>query len=279
MSTVVIIGAGDLGGAAAQAIASGSCVGRVVLVDAASNVAAGKALDIQQSGAVEGFHTQVAAADDLSVATGATACVVADRVGGSEWQGEEALAMLGRALPHLAGVPFVFAGAGQGDLMLRIAREHAAPRNLLVGSAPEAFASAARAIVAVEARCAPAEVMLAVVGAPRAYVVPWSEAAIAGHALERVLTAAQIRRIEARLARIWPAGPYTLGAAAAGVVAAIATASRQRMSVLTLLGGEFGVRNRIGVLPVLLNRYGVADVRVPVLNTRERVLLETALGS
>lgn len=279
MSTVVIIGAGDLGGAAAQAIASGDRVRRVVLVDAAAEVAAGKALDIRQSGAVDGFHTHVAATDDHSVVAGAAACVVADRAGGTEWRGEEGLAMLGRVLPYLSRAPLVFAGTEQAELMLRAAREHGAPRHALLGSAAEAFASAARAIVAVEARCAPAEVMLAVVGAPGAFVVPWGEASIAGYALDRVLSAVQVRRIEARLPRLWPPGPYTLGMAAAAVVAAIATAARQRVSALTLLGGEFGVRNRIGVLPVLLNRHGVADVRVPVLSTRERVLLETALGS
>ena len=49
-------------------------------------------------------------------------------------------------------------------------------------------------------------------------------------------------------------------------------------SVLTPLGGEFGVRNRVGVLPAVLGAHGIVHVRVPALSTRERVLLETALG-
>ena len=49
------------------------------------------------------------------------------------------------------------------------------------------------------------------------------------------------------------------------------------MSVLTVLGGEFGVRDRAGVLPCLLTPSGIAHVRLPDLNTRERVQLETAL--
>jgi malate dehydrogenase len=279
MSTVAIVGAGDLGGAVAQALAGRDQARRIVLIDTAANVAAGKALDIRQSGAVAaGSHTSIDATDDLSRATGAAVCVIADRVGGSEWQGDEGLAMLGRLVPYLSGAPIVFAGAQQAELMLRGAREAAIKAARLVGSSPEAFGSALRAIVALEAQCSPNEVMLAVLGVPGDFVVPWSEASIGGYALERALSQVQIARIEGRASRLWPPGPYTLGAAAARVAEAIGSAGRQRLSVLTLLGGEFGVRNRIGALPVLLNARGIADVRVPALNTRERVLIETSLG-
>jgi malate/lactate dehydrogenase len=280
MSTVAIIGAGDLGGATAQALAACDRIGRVVLIDAAADVAAGKALDILQSGGVAaGFRTTLTSTDDLTRVTGAAVCVIADRFGGaaSEWEGEEGLAMLCRLVPYLSGVPLVFAGALQTELMLRAAREAAVAGKRLIGSAPEAFASALRAIVALEAKCSPKDVMLATLGSPP-FVVPWSEASIGGYALERVLSQVQITRLEARAARLWPPGPYTLGVAAARAAEAIVTSARDRLSVLTLLGGEFGVRNRIGAVPVLLNKHGVADVRVPALNTRERVLLETSLG-
>ena len=44
-----------------------------------------------------------------------------------------------------------------------------------------------------------------------------------------------------------------------------------------MLGGEFGVRGRVGTLPVLVSTTGIVQARVPVLNTRERVQLENAL--
>ena len=281
MSTVAIIGAGDLGAAAAQALASSDRVRRIVLIDAAAKVAEGKALDMQQAGAVEGHHARLAGTDDLAAAIGAAVCIVADRQApASEWQGEEALAMLGRLIPFLSGTPLVFAGARQAELMLRAAKELGVQPRRLVGSAPDAFASAVRSIVAVEAQCSPNEVTLAVLGAPPAgLVVPWSEASIGGFALERVLSQVQITRVEGRAARLWPPGPYTLGVAAARMAEAIITSSRRRSNALTLLGGEFGVRNRIGALPVLLNSHGIADVYLPTLNSRERVKIQTALQS
>jgi malate/lactate dehydrogenase len=150
----------------------------------------------------------------------------------------------------------------------------------LIGSAAEAFASAVAAIVAMEAGCSPNEVSIAVLGAPPdAFVVPWSDASIGGYALERVVSQVQLRRIEARVGRLWPPGPYALGAAAARVVDALLQASRRSYNVLTVLGGEFGVRNRLGAIPALLAPHGVAHTRVPILNTRERVQLDTALGA
>lgn len=282
MTTVAIIGAGDLGGATAQAVASSDRVSRVLIVDAKANVAAGKALDIQQSGAVDGFHTRLDGTDDMSRATACSVCVIADRFGHapSEWQGEEGLAMLTRLAPLLGEAPIVFAGAAHADLIAHASREARLPRERLIGSAPEALASAITAITAMEAHCSSSEVSLTVLGAPpRGFVVPWSEASIGGYALERVLSQVQLTKIEARVARLWPPGPYALGAAAATVTAAVLRASRRSFSVLTPLGGEFGVRNRIGALPAVLGARGIVHVRVPVLSTRERVQLETALGA
>ncbi len=282
MSTVAILGAGDLGGAAAQALAARDRVGRVLLVDTAAQAAAGKALDIKQSGAVSGFHVKVESTDDISRLTGCAVCIVADRFGAGspEWQGEEGLALLKRVLPYLATAPLIFAGAFQASLMAAAAGEAGVVRDRLIGSAAEGFASAIAAIVAMEARCSPGEVMLTVLGTPPGtFVVPWSEASIGGYALDKVLEQVQLNRIEARVMKLWPPGAYTLGAAAARVAEAVATSSRRFFSVLTVLNGEFGVRNRVGAVPALLSSRGIAHIRVPSLCTRERVLVDTALAS
>ena len=282
MASVAIIGAGALGGAVAQALASRDTVRRVLLVDAAAGVAAGKALDLLQSGAVNGSHVRLEGTDDLSRAVGSAVCVIADRHGPpeAEWAGDEGLALLRRLLQWTEDTPLVFAGASQSSLMLTARHEHHVRRAALVGSAPEAYASAMRSMVALEAGCSPAEVSLAVLGLPpRGLVVPWSEAAIGGFALERTLTPVAITRLEARAPRLWPPGPFALGGAAARAVEAIVTTSRRALNILTVLDGEYGVRERLGSTPALLDSSGVTSVRVPLLSTRERVLVETALGS
>ncbi len=281
-TTVAIVGAGDLGGAVAWALAASDDVQRLLLVDSQGSVAAGKALDIQQSGAVSGWHTRLEGTDDISRVQGAAVCVLADRAGqpAGEWQGDDALALLGRLAPYVGEVPMVMAGALQGPLMLSAGRELGLPRRRLIGSAPEALASAVKAIVALEARCSPTEVMLTVLGAPKAgFVIPWSEASIGGYALGSVLSQVQQVRVEALSQQLWPPGPGTLGTAAARVVSAVLQSSRRAHSVLTLLDGEFGVRHRVGAVPARLSATGIVETREPRLSTRERVQLETALGA
>jgi malate dehydrogenase len=281
MLTVAIIGAGDLGGATAQALAARDRVGRVLLIDAAASAAAGKALDIRQMGAVHGFHTQLDGSADSSRVTGCDVCVLGDRFGGTtgEWQGDQGLTMLAHLVPFLGSAPIVFAGASQASLLHDAVRDAGVPPRRAIGSAPEAFRSAVAAIVAVEARSSAREVMITVLGTPGRFVVPWSEASIAGYSLERVLSQVQLRRVEARVDRLWPPGPYALGTAAARVTEAIVESSGQSINVLTMLRGEFNVKDRVGAIPAFLAPTGIVHTRVPTLSTRERVRLDTVLGT
>lgn len=281
MSFVAIIGAGQIGGAAAHALAMGDRVGRLLLVDAASSVARGKALDVHQSGPIARFHTHLEGTDDLSRVTGCHVCVIADPASGegAEWRGDEGLAMMSRILGYLGSAPIVFAGASQAELISQTALEAHVARRRLIGSAPQAFVSSVVAMVAMEARCSPREVMLAVLGTPPSgFVVPWTEASIGGYPLHAVLSQVALSRVQARVAHLWPPGPYALGAAAALVIEALLSSSRQSFSVLMQLDGEFGVRHRACAVSARLGAGGIAEMRAPELTTRERVQLQSALG-
>lgn len=281
MLTVAVVGAGDLGGAVARALAGADGVGRVVLVDTPGAAAAGKALDIAQAGPVAGFHTRLTGTDELSRVTGCAACVVADRFGSNqEWSGEEGLALLGRLAPALSGVPIIFAGARQATLMERAFVELGLPRAQLIGSAPEALRSAVQAMVALETHRSPSEVAVSVLGRPPSgFVVPWSEATVGGHAIERCLDTVQLGRIAGRLGQLWPPGAYGLGMAAARVVLAAVGSSRRAQSVLAILDGEFNVKRSVGTLQALLAPSGLAATFTPLLTTRERVQVMAALDA
>jgi len=280
MSTVAIFGAGELGGAVAHATAGSGRVRRIVLIDPFGQVAAGKALDIQQAGAITAFHTRLEGTTDPTRAIGCDVCVVADRAGtpSSEWRRDDGLETVARLAEDTGNAPLVCAGASQESLLQALAVEVGVERRRLVGSAPAGLAAAVRAMVAMEAGCSVTEVNLGLLGRPpRGTVVAWAEASIGGYALENVLSQSQLTRIEARVASLWPPGPYTLGMAAADVVGAILDSSRRPRCVLAALDGEFGVRGRIAAVPAQLASSGVVRILVPKLNTRERVQVETAL--
>ena len=107
-------------------------------------------------------------------------------------------------------------------------------RRRVIGSAPEALAAIARALVAIEANTSAAQVMLTVMGRPPdKMVIPWSEASIGGNSVTSMLTATQLHRLEARLRGLWPPGAGALGTAAA--LAAAVVPVRHALEVHELL--------------------------------------------
>lgn len=278
-SFAAVIGAGELGGATAQAIALLDCVRELRLIDPAPGVAAGKALDITQSAAAEQHATRLVGTEDVRSAAGASAIVLADRAAGDhrsiEWRGEEGLALIRRVWNIAASDGSVIICAGsEAQVLVRLAvREAHVDRRRILGSAPSAFESAARALVAVALDGDGAAVSLMVLGDPSASPVPcWSQATVAGAALTSRLSAAQLHAIDSRLPRLWPPGPYALGSAAARAVQAIATGARSELTMWVGLDGELGMKG-VSAMPVRLGARGAERIVEPALSPQEMVKL------
>lgn len=273
MPVIAIIGAGALGGALAHKLAARSRTREVRLIDPEEAVAKGKALDILQSGPVEGFSAALTAHGSIHAAVGADAIAIADSVAGAEHAGEAGLAIIRQLHAAGASSPVVFAGATQRELMMRCVRELRLPPRRLVGSAPTALASALRAMCAVVIDTSAVEISLQVVGVPpRGAVVAWEEAAAAGEPLTSLMAAHEIGAVAARIPSLWPPGPYALASAAARVAEAVCLGSRRRYSCFVDVG-----RGRIAAMPVELSRGGVKRVVQPTLSPLERTALENAL--
>ena len=303
MAGVVIIGAGDLGGALAHKLAARDRVRSVCLVDAAEGgVAAAKALDIRQAGPVERFGTRVAAGP-LDAVVGAGVVVVADPVGPPTRGGFETRAAPGRAAAapepaeppepdggddpawawmerifDLAGsAPVVCAGVADGRLVARSVRELGICRTRIVGSAPEALVAGLRAVIALEADVSPTQVVVQVVGAlPTRPVAAWSSASIGGCRLEDRLSPAALARVRRRFDRLWPPGPYALASAAARVAEAVAVGASRR-TFTCFVADPPGRSACAPALAVTLHAGGVGEVLTPRLSPAERVQLDNAL--
>lgn len=278
MPDVTIVGAGELGGALAHLLARRDVVKMIRLIDETGTIAAGKALDLTQASPLEGFSTEITGSADLMAAAGAAVIVVADRANGVEWQGEEGLALLRRLL-HLGSPRIVLcAGASQREIVERGVRELGYPRERLFGSAPEALASAVRAMVALETNGSPTDVALTVLGIPPAQiVVPWEEATVGGSAATRVLDEPARRRIAARIAPLWPPGPYALASAAAKAINAVIGRSRRTFAAFVAPDDSGGRRCRTTALPVRLDAGGIQTVETLALSVHDRVALDNAM--
>lgn len=289
MHEVAILGAGDLGGSLAYVLARRDLVARVRLIDEAGHVAAGKALDIMQASPIDAFSTRVTGSPDLTTAAGADILVIADRAGSAnaasaatsgagagEWQGEPGLRLLTQISQLARGRLVVCAGAAQRELVERGVSELGFHRERLCGSAPHALASALRALVALEAGGSANDVALTVLGVPPGQViVPWEEVVIAGRAATRVLDEPARRRLAARVAPLWPPGPYALANAAAEVVSGLAGASQRTVSCF--VAPVSANRARAVALPIRLGPSGVVSIETPPLSVQAQVALESAM--
>jgi malate dehydrogenase len=278
MREVAIVGAGELGGAVAHVLARRDVVRSLVLVDESGRVAAGKALDIAQAAPVEGFATQLTGTTDISTVGGATVVIVAERFTGGPWSTEDGLLLLKRLTQTAPRAAILCAGASYRELVERGVRELRIDRRRLFGSAPEALAAGARALVALAVNGSPREVALSVLGVPPSHtVIPWEDATIGGFALNRQMDEPSRRRLAARIAALWPPGPYALASAAAAVVEAMAGRSRRVASCFVAPDTASGTRARTAALPVRFNAEGIASVLQPSLSVVERVALDNAM--
>jgi malate dehydrogenase len=275
---IAIIGAGEIGGATAHALARCDLARTITLVDERGRVAAGKALDIAQAAPIEGFATQLAGATDIAAAAGAEVVVVADRFGAGEWTGDDAFALLRRLSQMVRHAIVVCAGAKSRELVDRAVRDLKWPRARLLGSAPEALVGGAKAMVALALNGSARDIALTVLGIPPAQlVIPWNDATAGGLALTRQLDEPTRRRLDAKIAALWPPGPYALAAAATKAIAAIDGRSRQLSSCFVGPGIDQAATTRTAAMPVRLGPGGIADVVVPSLSVVEQVALDNAV--
>jgi malate dehydrogenase len=280
MATAVILGAGEIGGALARQLAATDLVSRIVIVDDLANIAAGKALDVAQSSPVDRYHTTMVGTGDVAAVVGAAVVVVADTAAqpSTEWKDEGGLALVRRVAGLNQLAPIICAGAGQAGLIERGVNELGISRMRLFGSAPEALRSAIIAIVSLEAGAAPSDISLSVLGRPsQQIIVPWDEAAIAGRTATQVLSAAQLARLDARIARLWPPAPYTLAGAATRLIRTAITKSPRLHAALVAVTRDEGTPGRSAMMPVTLQPSGIATLVAPSLSARDRVRFETTM--
>jgi len=276
---LAIIGAGDIAGALARRAAARQRFRDVRLIDESGSVAAGKALDIRQAGPVDGYDSRVTGHSSLDAAAGASIVAIADRVS-SEWEGDAALAMLGRLLPMIGDAPLLFAGAKQLWLMEAAHRELKVPAARMAASAPIALEGALRALAALAVDRSAVDVQLRAFGRPpAAIVIAWSAAALAGTPLERVLPPPARLSIADRAKGLWPPGPTALASAAARAAEAFVFGSRRDLTCAVIGNGDGVPRGVAAAVPVELARGRVLKAHRPVLSSREQVEFDNATSS
>lgn len=276
MSIVSVIGAGPIGASVAHRLLQRSHVPFVRVIDSNAAVAAGKVLDIRQAGPIERFDTPVSTADDVLAAVSSPVIVIADDSASGPWDGERGLALLQQLIRAGATACFVFAAPSHVWLMEACYRELGVKADRLVGTAPSAVVGAIRALAGLELGVA--SVQLTVVGRPPSLVIGWSAATTDGSLLTDRVAPHRLFAISRALPKLWPPGPYAIGAATAEVVDALVCGARRRLPALTIVDGELGVRGTAVMLPLELGHHRVLSHVMPSLSPQERTEMIGGLG-
>jgi malate dehydrogenase len=275
MFVVAILGAGPIGAAVAHRLAERGRCREVRLIDSAASVAAGKALDIMQSGPIGRCDTKLVGSDEPLAAAGADAIVLADDVTGGEWQGDKGLARVQQLVRAGTTAPFVFAGSNQTWLMETAHVELKVPADRLVGTAPSGLVAALRAVVSVELGVNGVD--LAVTGRPPEFFIAWSSATVDGALVTDRVPAHRLAAISQSIRRLWPPAAQAIAAPTALIVEGLVIGSRRLHQALTILDGELGARRIAAVLPVRLGHGRVLQRIVPSLSPQERTQLANEL--
>jgi len=269
---VAILGAGELGATLARRLAESERFREVVLVDASEGRARGKALDLAQSGPVEGYDTRVAGQADLP--EGCVFTVAADPMELEGRSSAEAAEWTRALVPRLGGGVLLAAGA-HGPTIVESAVRAGVPRDRVLGSAPLAWAAALRRGLATQLGLSVRGVELALLGLPpEHFVVPHRSLSASGLAAEALPQTALRQALEAVRRRVL--GPVALAVAATRVLVALQGPPGSVLPVWAWLDGEHGHR---GIALAVLARLGGGRLQSVVelpLEPVERVAFDNA---
>jgi malate dehydrogenase len=277
LRSIAVLGAGDLAAAVVRRIAEQELARRVVLVDGDESRARGKALDIAQSGPVEGFDVRIEAAGSLNAAGAFEVLVVADPPELSDAHVPPARASaLGEALaPAVGKRPLVVAGTAASALVEAAIRKGLS-REQVMGSAPVAYAAALSRRLASELQVEPRALSALVLGLPPdRLITPHESACMAGIPVDRLSPVAFRRAIAGLAGR--SLGPVALAAAVARVLRALDGSRPSVLSLFVQLQGEYGHRGVAVAVPARLSAGRLDSIVEVPLDPVDRVAFDTAV--
>jgi malate dehydrogenase len=276
MTTVAILGSGDLAATLARRVAERELARRIVMVDVNDGRARGKALDLAQSAPVEGYDVSIEGCAELSQAGRFDVLMVADPPALDEpASSQRAAEFMGALARESAGATVVVAGV-HGAVLVEAAVRAGLARDRVLGSSPVALASVLRYALARELETGARTVDATVLGMPGHLVLPQGAATVGGIPVERLSSTAGRRALAAANARI--PGPVALAAAAAALLSALRSARISVLPVTAVLMGEYGQRGVAMAVPARVGNGRLQGILEPALEPVDRIAFDNAAG-
>lgn len=299
---IALIGAGNIGGTLAHLIGLKE-LGDVVLADVFGGVAAGKALDIVQSGPVDGFDSAMTGGSDYSAIKGADVVIVT--AGFPRTPGMSRDDLIGKNAGVIAEVAgnirthcpdaFVITITNPLDAMVWVMKEKTGlPANRVVGMAGVLDSSRFRLFLAQEFGVSVEDVTAFVLGGHGDSMVPLTRySAVAGIPVPDLIrmgwtTQAKIDAIVRRtrdgggeIVKLLERGSafYAPAAAAVAMAESYLKDKKRVLPCAAYLTGQYGIRDLYVGVPVVIGANGAERIVEIDMNANEKAAFEASCAA
>ncbi len=292
---IALIGAGMIGGTLAH-LSALKGLGDVVLFDVVEGLPQGKALDLLESGPIEGFDSTITGTNSYSDIAGADVCIVTAGLARKPGMSRDDLLQVNTKIMNdvASGIrthapnAFVIVITNPLDAMVTaMQRLTGFPKNKVVGQAGVLDSSRYRAFIAMELGVSVNSVQAIVLGGHGDDMVPVrSYCQVGGKPVEKLIKAERLDAIEARvrqaggeIVNLLKSSAYYSPAHAAILMAeAYLQDRKQILPCAAMLEGEYGVNGFYVGVPVVIGAGGVERVVEIELTDAERQALNVSVS-
>ncbi len=291
---VTVLGAGQVGATTAHLLALKS-LADVTLIDIVDGLAQGKALDMLQSGPVEGFRSHVTGTTDFDAMEGSRLVVITAGLARKPGMTRDDLLAanagivgpIAERIARRAPDAAVIVVTNPLDVMVHLALQRTSfPRQRVMGMAGVLDSARLRAFIAQRLDVLPADVQAMVLGSHGDLMVPVrASVTVKGRPISSLLPAAELEQLfqrtrdgGAEIVKLLKTGSafYAPASSVVQMVEAILGDSKSVLPVCVRLDGEYGLREVCLGVPVALGRGGAERVIEQPLTPEERQALTAA---
>ncbi len=285
---ITVVGAGNVGGTVTQRLAE-TDEHDLVLVDIVDGLAAGKALDLKQAGAVAGYDTHIIGTTSYEASAGSSIAVITSGVPRKPGMSRDELlatntkvvSTVVRELARHSPEAILILVTNPLDAMVHVAqRVSGFPPTRVMGMAGVLDSARLRAFIAMELGVSMADVQAMVLGGHGDSMVPLPRyTTVAGRPLTEWLPKERLEALVKRtrnggaeIVNLLKAGSafYAPAASVVDMVQSILGDQKRVLPCAVLCRGEYGLDNVVIGVPVKLGRGGVEAIIEYELSAEER---------
>jgi malate dehydrogenase len=293
---VTVVGAGNVGATCAQVLAANDYAD-VVLVDIKEGLPQGKALDINQMGAVLGYEPRVTGSNSYDESAGSDVVVITAGLPRSPGMSRDDLVATNEKIVKdvtekaIAKSPeaILIVVSNPLDAMCHVAKNVSGwPKERVFGMAGILDTARFSTFIAWKTQASVKDVTAMVLGGHGDQMVPVvSATTVGGIPLARLVGEADIESMVQRTAKgggelvelLGTSAWYAPGAAAAQMVDAIMLDEKRVLPCTAYLEGEYGIDGLYMGVPVKLGSGGIEAIYQLDLSTEEQAMLDESAGA